>query len=268
VVRIFFYGVFIAAIFLMMISNSIQANPIYSDTSYPVAEDSIQENAGEELVVSDELDLSDGAEPEVNSSEREILREKIEALVRPVVEAQGYKLYDVEPPLRSGAALRIYIWKGAVSADAGIGSNEGMGRREGVVLDDCARVSKAIELITQLDDVIEGNYVQEVSSPGVNRKLPRLEHFRSAVGEFARVVTNAGQVFSGNIISVDCGALKTGEIVMENHNKPGQRDDEGLGFKKKAGKRSPSKGKPPDPVIENFLISDVKRARIDFQFKI
>jgi len=251
----------------MMISTSIQANPISSDTSYPVAEDSTEENAGEELVVSDELDLSDGAEPEISpepeisSGEREILREKIEVLVKPVVEAQGYKLYDLEPPLRSGAALRIYIWKGAVSADSVIS-------RDGVVLDDCARVSKAIELVTELDDVIEGNYVQEVSSPGVNRKLPRLEHFRSAVGEFARVVTHAGQVFSGNIISADCDALKTGEIVMENHNKPGQRDDEGLGFKKKAGKRSPSKGKPPAPVIEKFLISDVKRARIDFQFKI
>ena len=54
---------------------------------------------------------------------------------------------------------------------------------------------------------VEGEYFLEVSSPGLERKLSKIEHFALSLGEEVKITLNDKSVFIGKIISVD------GEII-------------------------------------------------------
>jgi len=87
-------------------------------------------------------------------------------LLAPVAEACGVSLYDIEFLKEGGnRILRLYIDKD-----------------EGVDLDDCERVSRAAEEVLDADDPIPTAYFLEVSSPGIERKLSKPEHFSSFIG--------------------------------------------------------------------------------------
>ena len=58
---------------------------------------------------------------------------------------------------------------------------------EGITLDDCERVSRAIDPILDEHDPIEVGYLLEVSSPGIERELTRDDHFALCVGEKVEV---------------------------------------------------------------------------------
>ncbi len=60
---------------------------------------------------------------------------------------------------------------------------------DGVSVTDCARVSKLISPLLDVEDLIADAYTLEVSSPGVNRPLRTPSHFRRAVGMKTRVKT-------------------------------------------------------------------------------
>ena len=92
--------------------------------------------------------------------------EKLEALLTPVAEAQGCELYDIEYVKEGGdRILRLYIDKA-----------------DGIDIDDCERVSRATEVILDEQDLISGEYRLQVSSPGVERKLKKPEHFTRFIG--------------------------------------------------------------------------------------
>lgn len=93
--------------------------------------------------------------------------DKLHALLAPTVEAQGFELWGLEQ-LSQGrhSLLRIYI-------DA----------QSGVDVDDCARVSEQVGAILDVEEPISGDYVLEVSSPGVDRRLFRLEQYAPYVGQ-------------------------------------------------------------------------------------
>jgi ribosome maturation factor RimP len=52
----------------------------------------------------------------------------------------------------------------------------------GINVDDCAKVSRQISAILDVEDPIKGNYTLEVSSPGIDRPLFDLEHFVQFTG--------------------------------------------------------------------------------------
>jgi len=63
-------------------------------------------------------------------------------------------------------------------------------RPDGVSVEDCARVSRAVGDHFEAGNVIAGRYVLEVSSPGIDRPLRRPEDFARFVGERAEVLTH------------------------------------------------------------------------------
>jgi ribosome maturation factor RimP len=96
-----------------------------------------------------------------------MLRDSLEALVRPVVERLGYRLWDLEySPGRGNGFVRLYV-----DSDAGI------------TLDDCERVSRAVSELLDVEDPVPGQYALEVSSPGLERPLRTAAHFAPYVGE-------------------------------------------------------------------------------------
>ena len=78
----------------------------------------------------------------------------------------------------------------------------------GCGIDDCERVSRAIATLFDLDDPIDGEYDLEMSSPGIDRPLMRLEDFerlcrpRSQAGNGAHD-RGAQARFKGAITGVD-----------------------------------------------------------------
>ena len=85
----------------------------------------------------------------------------VAALAKPVVEAAGCSLWDVEYIKEAGQwFLRLYIDKA-----------------EGVSIEDCEAVSRPVSDLLDEADPIEGSYVFEVSSAGADRVLKTPEHF-------------------------------------------------------------------------------------------
>lgn len=76
----------------------------------------------------------------------------------------------------------------------------------GVTLDDCSAISRGVEEILDLEDIIPTRYVLEVSSPGIERELYSLSDFVKFTGKLVKVKTRTeidGQkTFVGPIVEV------------------------------------------------------------------
>jgi ribosome maturation factor RimP len=96
---------------------------------------------------------------------------QIEAMLESTVKAMGFELWGIEH-LSQGrhSVLRVYIE-----------------RDSGLTADDCAAVSTQISGILDVEDPITGEYTLEVSSPGLDRRLFRLDQFSGYVGEIVDV---------------------------------------------------------------------------------
>ena len=94
---------------------------------------------------------------------KDVVREAIE----PTVTELGYRIWDVTYS-KIGADYHLEI---TIDSD------------EGIDIDDCERVHRAIDPILDERDPIEGFYYLEVSSPGVERELRTPEHIALSIGE-------------------------------------------------------------------------------------
>ncbi len=87
--------------------------------------------------------------------------ESIIEISEPVIKDEGLELVDVEyKKLGKTWTLRIFI-----DSDRGI------------TVDDCQKVSRQIEDIIEIDDLIASPFVLEVSSPGLDRPLKKEKDF-------------------------------------------------------------------------------------------
>ncbi|HWH35661.1 MAG TPA: ribosome maturation factor RimP [Acidimicrobiales bacterium] len=96
----------------------------------------------------------------------------IEGVVVPVLDRRDLHLYDLE---QAGPVLRVLV-EGA----------------SGVDLDTLTDVSRELSSVLDHVDAVPGRYTLEVSSPGLERPLRRLEHFAGAVGTRIRIKTRPG----------------------------------------------------------------------------
>ncbi len=107
------------------------------------------------------------------ASQAHNLTERLTQLLEPTIQAEGLELWALEHSGGSGRlTLRVYLES-----------------PNGVTVDDCARISRALGALLDVDDPIAGRYNLEVSSPGINRVLVKPEHFKRFIGERVRVKT-------------------------------------------------------------------------------
>ncbi len=106
-------------------------------------------------------------------SKREQYESRTESLLAPIVSAYGVEIYDVEY-VKEGADfyLRAYIDK-----------------PEGVNIEDCEKVSRALSEALDKEDFVEDAYILEVSSPGLGRTLKKDKHFARSLGENVELKT-------------------------------------------------------------------------------
>ena len=119
------------------------------------------------------------------------LRERLIALIEPVLGRMGFELVELEYGAgRAHALLRLYI-----------------DREAGVTLDDCERVSREVSALLDLEDPIPGAYTLEVSSPGFDRVLRTRAHFGRFVGSRVFVELKEPRAgrrrYTGKLLTVD-----------------------------------------------------------------
>ena len=119
------------------------------------------------------------------------LRERLIALIEPLLGRLGYDLVDLEYSAgRTNATVRLFIDKA-----------------EGVGLDDCERVSRETSALLDVEDPIPTAYTLEVSSPGFDRVLRTQAHFGRFVGSRVLVELKAPRAgrrrYTGTLLSVD-----------------------------------------------------------------
>ncbi|OQR40484.1 ribosome maturation factor RimP [Aliarcobacter cryaerophilus] len=111
----------------------------------------------------------------------------LEESIKLAVESLGASLYDI-------TTVREHdrnIFRVLVTAEGG------------VTLDKCAEISRMISPILDVDEPMSGEYILEVSSPGIERKLKKKEHFISSIGEKVRVKDFATDIYKGELIFAD-----------------------------------------------------------------
>jgi ribosome maturation factor RimP len=97
--------------------------------------------------------------------------QQIGEMLQTTVVALGYQLWGVEyTPQGRHSIVRIFIDSPA-----------------GISVDDCASVSAQVSSILDVEDPITGEYTLEVSSPGTDRLLFKLEQYSSYVGEMVEL---------------------------------------------------------------------------------
>ncbi|HET6980896.1 MAG TPA: ribosome maturation factor RimP [Myxococcaceae bacterium] len=115
------------------------------------------------------------------STHRQDVVSRAEALVEPLVRAEGFELVELEYVREpAGWILRLFIDRPG---------RDPMAKEGGIGLDECAKVSHAVETALEVEDLVPQAYSLEVSSPGINRPLRRPEHFQKVVGKRVKVKT-------------------------------------------------------------------------------
>ena len=112
-------------------------------------------------------------------------------LFEPVVNGMGFDLIEIEHfPNPKHGVLRLYIDK------------EG-----GVTVDDCSAVSHQISALIDVEEPIRGQFNLEISSPGLDRPLRRLQDFQRFTGSMVKLKTmmplDGQRNFKGRMLEVN-----------------------------------------------------------------
>ena len=130
------------------------------------------------------------------------IRETVREAVAPTITELGYMIWDITYA-KVGADYHLEI-----TIDSPNGIN----------IDDCEKVHRAIDPILDECDPIEGFYYLDVSSPGVERELRTEEHVSLSIGEKVRAklfaLKDGKRVITGILTAFEDGKL----TIDENGN--------------------------------------------------
>ncbi len=104
--------------------------------------------------------------------------QRLAGIVTPTIEGMGFRLVRLR--LMGGKRITLQIMAERAPDTEGAGTME---------VEDCATLSRAVSAALDVEDPIEGEYRLEVSSPGIDRPLTRLDDFARWEGYQARLET-------------------------------------------------------------------------------
>ncbi len=120
---------------------------------------------------------------------------KLNEIIKNIVEDNGCELYDIEISEEGGNKFfRVYITKPG-----------------GVNLDDCEAINNLLSPIFDIEEPFKDKYFLEVSSPGIERKLTKKEHFQKSIGERVKLTTDDGEKIKGVLKSFDGENVEIGD---------------------------------------------------------
>jgi len=111
----------------------------------------------------------------------------LEESIKLAVESLDAQLYDIVSTRENDKNIfRVYVTA-----------------KGGINLDKCAEISRMISPILDVEEPMGGVYNLEVSSPGIERKLKRTDHFIASIGEKVKVKDIATETYKGELIAAD-----------------------------------------------------------------
>ncbi len=112
--------------------------------------------------------------------------------IKNIIKDNGAVYYDSEVVSENGTKIfRVYITA-----------------ENGVTLDMCAKISRIISPILDMDPPVSGAYNLEVSSPGIERTLKKDEHYRGSIGENVKIKLINTDKIIGKLSSYDGKTLE------------------------------------------------------------
>ena len=116
---------------------------------------------------------------------------ELKLLIEPAVNKIGYELTELEMKWNGeNNLIRLFI-----------------DQPEGIGLEDCEAVSQQIGMLMDIEEPIKDDYVLEVSSPGLDRRLTKIDHYLQFLGNEVRVKLTIPQDgrrnYKGNLLSAN-----------------------------------------------------------------
>ncbi len=111
----------------------------------------------------------------------------LEESIKIAVEGCGVKLYDIAQLKENDKN----IFRVSITSP------------EGVNLEKCAEVSRILSPLLDVNEPMYGKYFLEVSSPGIERKLKKKEHFEASIGEKVKIKDYNKDTITGTITKVE-----------------------------------------------------------------
>ncbi len=141
--------------------------------------------------------------------------DRVRAVAAPVAATYGLEIFDVLFRREAaGMVLRVQLDRPGPASTA----------EESVSVDDCARVSRDLSVVLDVEDVVRTAYTLEVSSPGLDRPLRQAADFERFVGRRAKLVVRErvdGQgFFRGRLAGVEAGMVVVEGDAGERHRVP------------------------------------------------
>lgn len=136
--------------------------------------------------------------------------DKVTDLIAPALESRKLELVDIEYKREGrGNVLRLFIDKDG-----------------GVTLDDCADLSREVDVLLEVEDLIPAAFSLEVSSPGLDRPLKKTSDFVRFAGRLAKIKTRSKldpdqrgyerKTFVGKLLGLEGTA-----VLLEQNDKKG-----------------------------------------------
>src|SRR5436853_4757061 len=137
---------------------------------------------------------------------------RVRAVATRVAASYGLEIFDVQFRREApGMVLRVRIDRPGSKATA----------EDSVTVDECAKVSRDLSAILDVDDVVPNAYTLEVSSPGLDRPLTRPEDYQRFAGRRAKLVMREkvdGQgYFKGTLGGIEDGPVKV--VLIEGEDR-------------------------------------------------
>jgi len=150
-------------------------------------------------------------------------KKTVEDKITPIITAKGYELYKLQIiPQKKSCLVRVFI-----------------DHNEGITIDDCVEITRLLNDYFFIENLFDGEYRLEVSSPGINRPLETAKDFERNKGRLIRF-----QVQDKNLDKIK---MMQGRLVAI--------DKEILTLEKEKGE------------IQELKISSIKKARVEPEFK-
>jgi ribosome maturation factor RimP len=135
--------------------------------------------------------------------------EQVRVVASRVAESYGLEIFDVQFRREApGMVLRVQIDRPGPAARA----------EDSVSVEDCARVSRDMSAILDVEDIVPIAYTLEVSSPGLDRPLRRPDDYSRFAGRRAKIVMRErvdGQgFFKGRL-----GGVEGSDVLIEGDDR-------------------------------------------------
>ena len=162
--------------------------------------------------------------------------EELWQLVKSISEDEGFSLYDAE--LAGSKQLKI-------SVDGKDGENPN--------IDNCSKILKRLMVTLHAEGAdygIGSDLEIDVSSPGVDRRLRRPDHFQAAIGKIVKIVCDK-EVVAGGVVVGQLKSFADEVLTLSDCNVSG-------------GESEGSNNKSSEDVSVKF--SQIKKANLEFVF--